>query len=105
MRKFRTKPIAALIGSAFVASIASASFADTGANPFGAQELAKGYDLLADPQVAAEDGEGKDAEGKCGEGKDAEGKCGEGKCGEGKCGEDTGGEGPDAEGASEEVKS
>lgn len=112
MRNSRMRPITALIGSAFVASLASASFADTSANPFGAEELAQGYSLLADAHEGAKEGEGTCGEGKCGEGKcgestggeaapgdgnategnategkAGEGKCGEGKCGEGKCGE------------------
>jgi len=103
MRNSRMKPVTAVIGSAFVASLASASFADTTANPFGADPLAQGYNLLADAHGGdakegegkcgeSKDAEGKDAEGKCGEAtgdeaKDGEGKCGEGKCGEGKCGE------------------
>ncbi|HEX7034284.1 MAG TPA: hypothetical protein VF210_00835 [Pseudomonadales bacterium] len=88
----KMKPVTAAVGTAFIASIASVSFADVQDNPFGADELDAGYDLLANA-----DGEGKCGEGKCGEGKDGEGKCGEdkggddkdgeGKCGEGKCGE------------------
>ena len=86
----KMKPVAVAVGTAFVASLAAASFAQADANPFTAQDLASGYDLLADGH------EGKCGEGKCGdEGKDGdEGKCGEGKCGEdgkddseGKCGE------------------
>jgi uncharacterized low-complexity protein len=96
MRNSRMKPVTAIIGGALVASLASASFADTSANPFGAEELAQGYMLLADRHGGAKEGEGKCGEGKCGEAagdesgdeaKDAEGKCGEGKCGEGSCGE------------------
>ena len=58
---------------AFVASLASVSFAEVADNPFGAQELSQGYQMLAD----AHEGEDKEGEGKCGEG-----KCGEGNCGE-----------------------
>ena len=72
MRSSRMKPVTALIGSAFVVSLASASFADTGANPFGAEHLAKGYALVA--EEAADDAKDDD--------KDGEGKCGEGACGE-----------------------
>lgn len=73
MRKSRINPVAAVIGTAFVASLASVSFADGGDNPFGVQELDQGYQVLAD----AHEGEDKEGEGKCGEG-----KCGEGNCGE-----------------------
>ena len=83
------KPVAAAVGTAFVASLAAASHADVQGSPFGAVELDTGYDLLAKGE-----GEGKCGEGKCGESKSkGEGKCGEGKCGEsksegeGKCGE------------------
>jgi uncharacterized low-complexity protein len=84
-KKQTLKPIAAVMGTAFAASMAVsnvASAADTGANPFAMNELSSGY-----MQVAAE--------GKCGGAKpSSEGKCGsnkapkgmEGKCGEGKCG-------------------
>ena len=89
----RMKPVTAAVGTAFVASFAAVSFADVQENPFGAEELENGYDLLA----KAED-EGKCGEGKCGESKDGEGKCGEGKCGEGKCGEGKCGEGKCGEG-------
>ena len=86
----KMKPIAAAVGTAFVASLATASAA-TADELFTADELEKGYDLLADAHEG-KCGEGKCGEGKCGEGKDGEGKCGEGKCGgdkdgEGKCGE------------------
>ena len=62
----KMKPITAAVGTAFVASLATASFANAD-SPFAAEELDMGYDLLAKG--------------------DAEGKCGEGKCGEGSCGE------------------
>jgi len=101
----KMKPITAAIGTAFVASLAAASFAHA-ENPFAAKQLDTGYDQLAQADAEGKCGEGKcgeskdDTEGKCGESKgDAEGKCGEskgdaegkgpaeGKCGEGKCGE------------------
>ena len=63
----KVKPIAALIGTAFVASLATANVANAG-ELFTTAALDAGYDLLAQA--------------------DAEGKCGEGKCGEGKCGEE-----------------
>jgi uncharacterized low-complexity protein len=84
----RLKPITAAVGTAFIASLATASLANA-ENPFAAEALDSGYD-----QLALADSEGKCGEGKCGEAKDeGEGKCGEakdegeGKCGEGKCGE------------------
>ena len=104
----KMKPITAAVGTAFVASLATASIANAD-SPFAAEELERGYDLLAD----AHGGEGKCGEGKCGEGAgdgaDGEGKCGEGKCGEGddaegKCGEGKCGEGDDAEGKCGEGK-
>lgn len=86
----KLKPITAAVGTAFVASLATASIANA-ESPFAAVALDNGYD-----QLARADAEGKCGEGKCGESKDeskaeGEGKCGEGKCGEGKCGEDQGG--------------
>jgi uncharacterized low-complexity protein len=105
-RKFdrKMKPVTAIVGTAFVASLAAAGVAGADENPFGAQELDKGYDLLA-----SHHGEGKCGEGKCGEDKDSEGKCGEGKCGEdkdseGKCGEGKCGEDKDSEGKCGEGK-
>jgi uncharacterized low-complexity protein len=108
------KPVAVAVGTAFVASLATAAIANT-ANPFAADELDKGYDQLAQADAEGKCGEGKcgeeskdEGEGKCGESgasgdeskDEAEGKCGEsgasddeskdegeGKCGEGKCGE------------------
>ncbi|MFK8048065.1 MAG: hypothetical protein AB8B81_06515, partial [Halioglobus sp.] len=85
------KPLAVALGTAFLAS-AIAPMASAEVNPFSAQTLSGGYDLVSF---------GKHEEGKCGEGKcgggeaksEGEGKCGEGKCGgdkaegEGKCGE------------------
>jgi len=96
--KFRSnqKTIAALAGSAFIATVGMAGATQAVADEaFAAHELERGY-LLA----AASESEGKCGEGKCGgDAKDdAEGKCGEGKCGgdanddaedkdgEGKCG-------------------
>jgi len=90
--KYNRKPVLAIVGSAFVATLGSANVAPADTNPFVAVELDSGYEL------AAKDAEGKCGEGKCGADstdsadKDTEGKCGEGKCGtdkdaEGKCGE------------------
>ena len=58
----KMKPIAAAIGTAFVASLATANVAQADDNLFVTNDLDRGYDLLAQ----------------------AEGKCGEGKCGENK---------------------
>ena len=83
---YSKKPLAAALGAAFLASaVAPVASADT--NPFAANQLSGGYDL-----VNYGHHEGKCGEGKCGEAKGKEGKCGEGKCGEakgkeGKCGE------------------
>lgn len=89
MKKLKQKPVSTTLGAAFLASAIS-PMASADVNPFAAQSLSQGYDI-----VSAGDHEGKCGEGKCGEGKcggdDAkgeEGKCGEGKCGEGKCGGD-----------------
>ena len=89
----KMKPITAAVGTAFVASLATASVANA-ESPFAADALDEGYDQLAQADAEGKCGEGKCGEGKCGEAKDeGEGKCGEGKCGEakdegeGKCGE------------------
>lgn len=85
------KPIAAAMGAALVASLASLPAAQAGENPFAVSKLTSGY-MVADADKAKE---GKCGEGKCGAdkssaAKDPEGRCGaktkEGKCGEGKCG-------------------
>ena len=79
------KTLKVALSSALLASAVSPVMADV--NPFEANPLSSGYDL-----VQKGDHEGKCGEGKCGEGKCGEGKCGgeksdgEGKCGEGKCG-------------------
>ena len=110
MLNLKMKPIAAAVGTVFVASLAGTSVAQADqadSDLFAAQDLDRGYDLLA--QAEGKCGEGKCGEGKCGEGdddKDGEGKCGEGKCGEGdddkdgegKCGEGKCGEGEDKDG-------
>jgi len=90
----KLKPVAALIGTAFVASLATANVANAG-ELFATSALDTGYDLLAQADAEGKCGEGKcgedkaEGEGKCGEDKGAEGKCGEDKAeGEGKCGED-----------------
>ena len=100
-KKQKLTPVAAVMGTAFAASMAMSNVAvaaDAGANPFAMNELSSGY-----MQVASEGkcGGKKSTEGKCGEGKcggkkemdkNMEGNCGgkkaekEGKCGEGKCG-------------------
>ena len=86
-KKSTIKPLAAAIGTAVVASLASVSYVQADQNPFGMSNLSSGY-------MVADHGEEKCGEGKCGAGKKGEGKCGEdkkgeGKCGEGKCGEGT----------------
>lgn len=105
--------VAALAGSAFVATIGVAGVAAAKGEVFVADHLDGGYLLAAKGEAEGKCGEGKcgaasdtksDVEGKCGEGKcgaagdtksATEGKCGaasdtksdaEGKCGEGKCG-------------------
>jgi len=100
----KLKPIAAAVGTAFIASMASVNIANADESLFVAQDLDAGYELLARGETEGKCGEGKcgedkdkDGEGKCGEDKDKDGedKDGEGKCGEdkdkdgeGKCGED-----------------
>ena len=88
MASHSKRPLAAAVGTAFLASVALAPLASAADNPFQLDRLAGGYSLA----------EKANAEGKCGEGKCGEGKCGgatseagvkaesEGKCGEGKCG-------------------
>ncbi len=71
------KPLAIILGAAFLASAAVPMVANADVNPFSVKPLNSGYDLA---------NFGKDAEGKCGEGKCGEKAEGEGKCGEGKCG-------------------
>ena len=75
MSKKTIKPIAAVLGTTFVVSLASSPIVQAEENPFALNDLSGGY-------MVAE--EGKCSEGKCGENKEAEGKCGEGKCGENK---------------------
>lgn len=106
MAKQTTKPLAAAVGAAFLASVAVAPMAMASDNPFQASELTSGYNNMSSKLAEGGCGEGKCGEGKCGDkdkekekdkdGKCGEGKCGEdkekgkeeGKCGEGKCGED-----------------
>jgi uncharacterized low-complexity protein len=82
------KPLAAALGAAFLAS-SIAPLASAGVNPFSAQQLNGGYDLVN----FGKDAEGKCGEGKCGGDKSGEGSCGENKAGEGSCGGDKAGEG------------
>ncbi len=107
MKNTMKKSLSVALGTTFVAAMAASPVANADTNPFGMQNMERGY-----MQVA----EGKCGEGKCGEGKmkmkkekakeakcgeshkkEMEGKCGEkkkkkmkmkkeGKCGEGKCG-------------------
>ena len=71
------KPVAAVLGTAFVTAMSQAPLTNAAENPFASAELQGGYKL------AGHHGEGKCGEGKCGgSGKSSsEGKCGEGKCG------------------------
>ena len=90
VRQRNVKPVSVTLGAAFLATAITAG-ANAEVNPFSAQPLSTGYDIL---HLGAEGkcGEGKCGEGSCGgasgseESKGDEGKCGEGKCGEGKCG-------------------
>ena len=78
------KPLAAAVGTAFLASVALAPLASAAENPFQLDRLAGGYSLAEKSEAEGKCGEGKCGEGKCGEAKaksEAEGKCGEGKCG------------------------
>jgi len=102
--KNRLKPVAAILGTTFVVSLAASRVVNAAENPFNATELSNGGYM-----VAGKDGEGKCGEGKCGEGKagdhkEGEGKCGEGKCGEGKAGDHKEGEGKCGEGKCGEGK-
>ena len=71
-----TKPVAAAVGTAFVASMAASTTAMAADNPFEATELDSGY-MLADGHKGKE---GKCGEGKCGGEKAKEGECCDGKC-------------------------
>ena len=74
---YSKKPLAAALGAAFLASAVS-PVVSAGTNPFAANQLSGGYDLVS----FGHHEEGKCGEGKCGgDKKEAEGKCGEGKCG------------------------
>jgi uncharacterized low-complexity protein len=109
MQKRNLRPIAAAVGTAFVTTLATASFAHAGSNPFTATVMEAGYGLLASNHAEGKCGEGKcgeekGGEGSCGEDKGGEGSCGEDKGGEGSCGEDKGGEGKCGEGKCGEGK-
>lgn len=65
--------ISIAVGSAFAATLGTASLVSAADNPFGIQSLGKGY-MVAD---AHKYGDKKGSEGKCG----GEGSCGEGRCG------------------------
>ncbi len=102
MSKMIKKPLATAIGAAFVASLALPVMA--GSNPFTANPLSSGYDLVSKAETAVKlPAEGKKpAEAVCGEGRKAvEARCGtkeicaeklkmhaEGKCGDPKRCED-----------------
>ena len=77
------KPMATVLGTAFLASAAAPLASAATTNPFIAEDLRGGYSQIDFAHHGKGD-EGKCGEGKCGagEGKAAdEGKCGEGKCG------------------------
>ncbi|HSR63246.1 MAG TPA: hypothetical protein VLN56_07565 [Gammaproteobacteria bacterium] len=90
--KSKLKPVAAVLGTTFVVSMAASPVANAADNPFQMNELSSGY-MIADSHEGkcgdkGEEGkcgdkgeEGKCGEGKCGDKKESEGKCGEGKCG------------------------
>ena len=104
MAKNTMKPLAAVVGAAFMASALTIPMASASENPFQLTQLNGGYNLASKAE-----GEGKCGEGKCGEGKaaakaDGEGKCGEGKCGEGKAAAKADGEGKCGEGKCGEGK-
>lgn len=102
MAKQTSKPLAAAVGAAFLASVAIAPVVSAAENPFQMTELSSGY-KVADAHEGKCGGEKAEKEGACGEKADKEGACGEskaekegscgeektdkeGKCGEGKCG-------------------
>jgi uncharacterized protein (UPF0276 family)/uncharacterized low-complexity protein len=116
------KPVAAVVGVAFISSMAVSGSVLADENPFDMTDLDAGYKLAGGDKDKGEEGkcgddkgeEGKCGEGKCGDDKGEEGKCGEGKCGdekgeegkcgEGKCGEEKGEEGKCGEGKCGEEK-
>lgn len=69
--------ISVAVGTAFVATLGTASVAFAAENPFALQSLDKGY-MVADHHEAKPKAmkEGKCGEGKCGAMKGMEGKCG-----------------------------
>lgn len=84
------KPIAFIVGAAFIGSLALSNAVQA----FAVTDLDAGYALVGEQAREDKGTEGKCGEGKCGASKDKskEGSCGadkkdsEGKCGEGKCG-------------------
>lgn len=82
------KPLAAAIGTAVVATLATMPVAQADASPFGMTDLGSGYQVVAEGKCGAGKcgGEKKADEGKCGAGKCGGEKKSEGKCGAGKCG-------------------
>ncbi len=86
--KLKFNPVAAVVGVAFISSLAMSTTVLADDNPFSAADLDAGY------QLAGEKGEeGKCGEGKCGSDKGEEGSCGGDKGEEGSCGGDKGEEG------------
>ena len=77
-KQCKLNPFAVTLGAVVVASAMSVPAVQAAENPFGATDLASGYQLA--------DNHGKDAEGKCGDDKSTEGSCGGDKSSEGSCG-------------------
>ena len=92
------KPLSLAIGAAFVATMATSTFATAataGSNPFAMSDMHGSYTQVADSAPEGKCGANKDMkakEGKCGKDKKKakEGKCGKDKkkAKEGKCGKD-----------------
>ena len=101
--------LSAVIGAAFVTSVALSPVASAADASFAANNLQAGYTLAdnmegkcgeakcgadhKDKKAEAKCGADKKAEGKCGADKKAEGSCGADKKAEGKCGADKKAEG------------
>ena len=77
--KTQKKILSAIIGSAFVASLAATPIVNAAANPFAAKSLASGYMVAEADTKAADAMPGNDK--AMSEGKMKDGKCSTGKCG------------------------
>ena len=75
--KTQNKTLSAIIGAAFVSSLALAPVVHAEQNPFTMQALSSGY-MVAEADTKAAD---MPADGKAMEGKMKDGKCSTGKCG------------------------